>query len=105
MIKETWSAVRAIVALLKEDKCYCCLVWYHRNLQPNPNVNITARDCCRAEENMPTVAAWTINLHGVLPAMGGGVVKGDRAALSIELAHYRVVFERESSAAESCLEG
>ena len=54
---------------------------------------------------MPTVAAWAINLHGVLPAMGGGVVKGDRAALSIELAHYRVVFERESSAAESCLEG
>jgi hypothetical protein len=54
---------------------------------------------------MPTIAAWTINLHRVLPAVGGGVVKGDRAALSIELAYYRVVFGRDSSAAESCLKG
>jgi hypothetical protein len=54
---------------------------------------------------MSTVAAWTINLHGVLPAMGGGVVKGDRAALVIELAYYRVVFERESSGTQSCLKG
>jgi hypothetical protein len=96
MIKEMWLAVRAVVALLKEDKYYCCLVRYHGNLHPNPNINITSRDCCRAEENMCTVAAWTSNLHGVRPAMAGGAVKSDVAALFIDLAYYRVVFERRA---------
>jgi hypothetical protein len=54
---------------------------------------------------MSTVAAWTINLHGMRSAMGFGGGKVDRAALFIELAYYKDLFERESSGTERCLKG
>ncbi len=54
---------------------------YCQDLQPDPNINITARDFRRAKENVSTIPSRPINPHGVLAAVGSGAVKGDFAAL------------------------
>ena len=54
---------------------------------------------------MCTVAAWTVDLHGVRPAMGLGGGKVDRAALFIVLTYPKFVFERECPETKSCKAG
>ncbi|KAH8801348.1 hypothetical protein F5884DRAFT_837503 [Xylogone sp. PMI_703] len=45
------------------------------NLYCQWTINITIRNRRSAKENTPTVDAWTRNLHGVGPTMGGSAIK------------------------------
>lgn len=56
-------------------------VRFNSNLQPDPDVEITARDLLGAEENMPAISTGAIDPDGILAAVGRRAIEGHLAAL------------------------
>lgn len=88
----TWSALRAVEALLEECvlalPCYDNLLHndsirlcFPRNLQIRPDIDITTGNLRGTEENVPAIAACTSHFKRVLATMSGGAVKSDTTAL------------------------
>ena len=72
------SCARHCVYLNTRDKC----ISKAYDLHVCPDVDVTAGNLGRAEENVPAVASRTIDSDRVLPAVSGAAVQSDFAALA-----------------------
>lgn len=85
VMKETWESVRALDALLQGGRMLAVFRGFgitdDVDLHPSPDIDITAGNLRRAEEDVSAVPTRTINPHGVLAAVRLGAVQGDFTTL------------------------